>query len=201
MFNSAINNKNLSILYVQGCKTKYNNRQMSDTKKIIIIEEKTKKVKLEKPKKKRVITQSINWETAIEELLDIDDIENTIDENDDTKSCKMILLQIKRKISGYLGQDKEKKLVNRELFVNVQDVIKLFKTSKMICYYCKEKTEIMYEFVREPKQWTLERLDNAFGHNRDNVVISCLRCNLRRRTMAKERYLQTKAMSKIVKLD
>ena len=65
----------------------------------------------------------------------------------------------------------------------------------------KERTEIMYEFVREPRQWTLERLDNSFGHNRDNVVISCLSCNLRRRTMAKERYLQTKAMSKIVKID
>ena len=174
---------------------------MDDTTKKIIIEEKPKKVKLEKPRKKRIITQTINWEKAIEELEKIDDIENTIDENDDTKACKIILLQIKRKISSYLGQDKEKNLVNKELFVNVQDVINLFKTSKMICYYCKEKTEIMYEFVREPKQWTLERLDNSFGHNRDNVVISCLSCNLRRRTMAKERYLQTKAMSNIVKLN
>ena len=174
---------------------------MGYTKKIIIVEEKVKKVKLEKPKKKRVVTQTIQWENALYELENIENIETTIDEKDDTKTCKVILQQIKRKISGYLGQDKEKKLVNRELFVNVQDVITLFKTSKMICYYCKERTEIMYEFVREPKQWTLERLDNSFGHNRDNVVISCLSCNLRRRTMAKERYLQTKAMSKIVKLD
>ena len=71
----------------------------------------------------------------------------------------------------------------------------------MICYYCKERVQIMYEFVREPKQWTLERLDNDFGHNRNNVAIACLHCNLRRRTMAKERYLQTKEMTKIVKLD
>ena len=85
--------------------------------------------------------------------------------------------------------------------MNVQDVINLFKTSEMNCYYCKAKAEIMYEYVREPKQWTLERLDNTLGHNRDNVVIACLSCNLRRRTMAKERYLQTKAMANIVKLD
>ena len=174
---------------------------MDNTKKIIIIEEKPKKVKLEKPKKKRVVTQTIDWEKAVEELEKIENIEEIIDIDEQTKSCKIILQQIKRKISGYLGQDREKDLIDREKFVNTQDVITLFKTSKMICYYCKERTEIMYEFVREPKQWTLERLDNSFGHNRDNVVISCLSCNLRRRTMAKERYLQTKAMSKIIKID
>ena len=65
---------------------------MDDTTKKIIIEEKPKKVKLEKPRKKRIITQTINWEKAIEELEKIDDIENTIDENDDTKACKIILL-------------------------------------------------------------------------------------------------------------
>lgn len=174
---------------------------MDNTKKIIIIEEKPKKVKLEKPKKKRVVTQTIDWEKAVEELEKIENIEEIIDIDEQTKSCKIILQQIKRKISGYLGQDREKNIVDKEKFVNTQDVISLFKTSKMICYYCKERTEIMYEFVREPKQWTLERLDNSFGHNRDNVVISCLSCNLRRRTMAKERYLQTKAMSKIIKID
>ena len=75
------------------------------------------------------------------------------------------------------------------------------KSSNMICYYCKEETMLMYEYVREPKQWTLERLDNSFGHNNDNVVISCLTCNLRRKTMASERYIKTKAMAKIIKLD
>lgn len=174
---------------------------MDNTKKIIIIEEKPKKVKLEKPKNKRLVTQTIHWEKAVEELEKIENIEEIIDIDEETKSCKIILQQIKRKISGYLGQDRDKNLVDKEKFVNTQDVIALFKTSKMICYYCKERTEIMYEFVREPKQWTLERLDNSFGHNRDNVVISCLSCNLRRRTMAKERYLQTKAMSKIIKID
>ena len=59
----------------------------------------------------------------------------------------------------------------------------------------------MYEYVREPKQWTLERMNNSFGHNRDNVVIACLSCNIRRRTMASERYVLTKELGKIVKLD
>jgi len=177
---------------------------MDDTKKIILIEETTKTVKIEKPKRKRIVTQTINWENAIQELEKMDEeisIEETIDQTDDNHLCKIILQQIKKKISSYLAQDRNKKIVNIELFVNIQDVINLFKTSKMICYYCKEKAQIMYEYVREPKQWTLERLNNSQGHNRNNVVIACLSCNLQRRTMATERYLKTKEMTKIVKLD
>ena len=59
----------------------------------------------------------------------------------------------------------------------------------------------MYENVREPKQWTLERLNNNFGHNCDNVVIACLNCNLKRRCIDSERYIKTKEMSKVVKLN
>ena len=175
---------------------------MDDSKKIIFIETKVKKVVLEKPKKKRMVTYSKNWTLAIEELekLETMNVENMI-ETEENKLQKILLKQIKSKISGYAGQDKDKKLYCPEKFVTLTNVIDLMKSSNMICYYCKEETQLMYEYVREPKQWTLERLDNSYGHNNDNVVISCLSCNLRRRTMASERYIKTKEMAKIVKLD
>ena len=50
------------------------------------------------------------------------------------------------------------------------------------------------------KQWTLERIDNGMGHNKDNVEIACLLCNLRRRTMYHERYVFTKQMMNVVKI-
>ena len=175
---------------------------MDDSKKIIFVEPKVKKVVLEKPKKKRMVTLSKNWTLAIEELenLETTNVENMI-ETEENKLQKVLLKQIKSKISGYAGQDKDKKLYCPEKFVTLKNVIELMKSSNMICYYCKEETQLMYEYVREPKQWTLERLDNSYGHNNDNVVISCLSCNLRRRTMASERYIKTKEMAKIVKLD
>ena len=58
---------------------------------------------------------------------------------------------------------------------------------------------MIYEEVRDPKQWTLERIDNTRGHNSDNVEIACLTCNLRRRTMYHERYILTKQMCHITK--
>ena len=175
-----------------------------DSKIIIINNEKqTKKVKTEKPKKKRIITQNNNWEEALKELEEIEEqnIEAIVENNRLRPVSKILLKQIKSKICGYAGQDRLKKLYNPEQFVNLQDVLHLFKTSEMTCYYCKEKTQLMYEYVREPKQWTLERMNNSFGHNRDNVVISCLSCNIRRRTMASEKYVLTKELGKIVKLD
>ena len=78
-------------------------------------------------------------------------------------------------------------------FIDFSFVIHQLQTSPY-CYYCKEPVQLIYEFVREPKQWTLERIDNARGHNRDNVEIACLRCNLRRRMMHHERFIFTKQL-------
>ena len=33
---------------------------------------------------------------------------------------------------------------------------------------------ILYENVREPKQWSVDRINNDLGHNIDNFVLACL---------------------------
>jgi len=52
----------------------------------------------------------------------------------------------------------------------------------------------MYENVREEKQWTLDRIKNDIGHNNDNVVICCLKCNLKRGTINDKKFKFTKQM-------
>jgi hypothetical protein len=113
---------------------------------------------------------------------------------------RLLLEHIRTKISGYKSQDTEKALLSAELFVRLEDVLSLLSGSNLQCYYCREDVKLLYEYVRDPKQWSLERMNNASGHNRDNVVIACLLCNLRRRTMQQERYVVTKQM-RIRKLD
>lgn len=174
-----------------------------DNKKIILIPsiQNSKRVKLVKPKKKRAITQHEHWQNAVDELDKITDQNmDIILKHHEPTLQKIILQQLKYKIGGYMNQDKLKQKLCLEKFVTLQDVIQLLKSSERNCYYCKEETQLLYENVREPKQWTLERLNNDFGHNNDNVVIACLSCNLRRKTMASERYVQTKAMTNIVKI-
>ena len=44
-------------------------------------------------------------------------------------------------------------------------------------------------------QWTLDRIDNELGHNIGNLVISCLKCNLKRRRINKNSFMMTKNMT------
>jgi len=108
--------------------------------------------------------------------------------------CEFASKEIHRKIYGYKSQDIDKKILDETKLVTFKYVIELLFQVNNKCFYCKENVAILYEYVREPKQWTLDRLDNDFGHNHDNVVIACLNCNLRRKTMYHERFVFTKQL-------
>jgi len=41
---------------------------------------------------------------------------------------------------------------------------------------------LLYNKKREQQQWTLERINNNLGHYNENTCVSCLKCNLARRT-------------------
>jgi len=105
------------------------------------------------------------------------------------------------KLKSYTEQDAKKKFApDNGTTITVPETITLLVASEMRCYYCQETTQFLYETVREPKQWTLERLNNEYPHTKDNVVIACLQCNLRRRCMNSERYRKTKQMMEVQKL-
>ena len=120
---------------------------------------------------------------------------------DDFKEvCREMRRQIQNKVSSYKMQDIQKQKFNDDKFVDLNFVISLLHKKELKCFYCRESVYLFYNFVRENKQWTLERIDNSHGHNKDNVEIACLLCNLRRRTMYYERYVFTKQMN-VVKLE
>jgi hypothetical protein len=132
----------------------------------------------------------------------LENIKNLL-ENPDTGSqnptAKIMMQQIQQKINGYRSQDIQKSLYNESEFVDLHYVLQLLTDAENFCYYCKKPVYILYEIVREPKQWTLERLDNKLGHNRGNVKIACLDCNLRRKTMYHERFAFTKQFNVVKK--
>ena len=113
----------------------------------------------------------------------------------------IIIKEIDSKIGGYRSQDQKKGLYDSYKFVDRCTVLSLLSGCDNGCYYCHEKVHILYETAREPKQWTLERIDNGFGHNKDNVVIACLKCNLTRKTMYHERFAFTKQLVIQKKID
>jgi len=177
---------------------------MEDTKKINLLECSTSKnVKTKKDANKRAITHSDKWNfTEIElenenQILYIDELcSNNIKHNN---ICNTIVKEINKKINGYKGQDQKKNLYEPEKIVDIDYVINLLQGSRNKCFYCKKIVKILYENVREPFQWSLDRIDNRFGHNKENLVIACLDCNVSRKTMYHERYAFTKQLSIVKK--
>ena len=120
-------------------------------------------------------------------------------ENESSKSIhKLFIQQIERKMSSYKHQDLEKKVYEPQKIAKYSDVLSLLLEKEAKCFYCFSEIFVLYEKVREGKQWTLDRINNDLGHNTDNIVLACLDCNLKRRCQSKDGFLFTKQL-KIVK--
>jgi hypothetical protein len=116
------------------------------------------------------------------------------------KYVSMFTSHIKSKICSYKHQDILKKKLNEAQLIQFDGVIDLLNNSELKCHYCSQEVYILYEKVREMKQWSLDRIDNNIGHNVGNLVIACLECNLKRRRTNKDAFMFTKNMV-IVKED
>lgn len=155
----------------------------------------TKKISYNKEKKLRIETktwgldnQELTHETQLFELKKISN------ERIKNKYFTKLVSHIKTKLCSYKQQDILKKKFNIEEFVSFEDTLDLLKDCGMKCCYCSENVYILYEHVREMKQWSLDRINNDIGHNKNNLVIACLECNLKRRRTNKDAFMFTKNM-------
>lgn len=176
------------------------NNEFSDIKKITIEDpiknKNTKKINCEKEKKMRVETKTwglneiqLSQETQLNILQSIKN--ETLEKNNYTS---LITSHIKMKICGYKQQDILKKKLEEECLVKFNEVIDLLINCGMKCTYCSQEVYILYERVREMKQWSLDRINNDIGHNSGNLLIACLECNLKRRRTNKDAFMFTKNM-------
>lgn len=117
--------------------------------------------------------------------------------NVDFREKKELRSNLISKINSYKQQDVKKK-INENNLITIEELIEKLVISKLRCFYCKNNICLFYLNVREKMQWTLDRIDNNKNHSNDNTIISCLECNLKRRTKNKDHFLFTKQL-KIVK--
>ena len=179
-----------------------------ETKKIIFTGTTTKyqmkKVdinKEKKEKKKKVETntwglndEELSFDTQLDILKNLfNNLNNTNNIND--KLTNFITSHIKTKMSSYKHQDILKNIFLETDFVTFGHIIELLNSCNMKCHYCACETYLLYEFVREMKQWSLDRINNDIGHNKGNLVIACLECNLKRRRTNKDAFFMTKNLT------
>ena len=122
-----------------------------------------------------------------------------MNKEEDKNASKILIKQIEKKISSYKQQDVDKKVLNNEKIINLKCIIDKLIETEIKCYYCKCKMFVLYENVREPKQWTVDRINNDLGHNNDNFVLACLDCNLKRICRSADKFLFTKQLNIIRK--
>ena len=181
----------------------YPNNENSNTKHIIIEDlqknKNTKKINFEKEKERKMRVETQTWGLNEEQLSQeiqlniLECIKNeTLEKN---KYTALITSHIKTKICSYKQQDILKKRLNEDNLVKFNEVIELLLESKMKCKYCSQEVYILYERVREMKQWSLDRINNDIGHNSGNLLIACLECNLKRRRTNKDAFFMTKNLT------
>ena len=151
----------------------------------------------------RKITNSSRWTFTEEDLNPWNQLSHLNLSN--SKPSKLFQALVRQKIGSYRYQDIGKGMYNAQQFIDFPYTIQLFREfmgkspthlqtdiSGVLCYYCRQPVRLLYASSRDPQQWTIERIDNSIGHNKGNVAIACLQCNLKRRTIHHERYLSSK---------
>jgi len=95
---------------------------------------------------------------------------------------------ISSSLKGYKTQDTENKKFDEQKFINQNDVKNIIFKQGGQCLYCWK--------LCEKDDWSLDRIDNAFGHNNDNCVLSCIQCNVQRSDTLYSIFYRRKALKR-----
>ena len=125
---------------------------------------------------------------------------NKFRHNDDDAVSKIAIQEINKKISGYKQQDRIKKRYDEPQFLTLESVIIKMVECELKCRYCRGEMDVIYDISRESRQWSVDRINNDLGHNLTNFHLACLECNLKRRRRTDEKFLFTKQLNIIKKM-
>jgi hypothetical protein len=108
------------------------------------------------------------------------------------KNDEVVTKSIDKKILCYKYQDIKKKIHDINTIISFQEVKDKLINCDFKCNYCNKIVKVLYKIVRDPLQWTLDRIDNKKNHSNENTLISCLKCNIKRRNINKDSFEFTK---------
>ena len=152
-----------------------------------------KKTKKETKRKKVLDIKNSTVKTSLNEKSQIE-LLNKLYLEEDYDGKKFMQSEVERKINSYKNQDVKKKKYDENKFIKYEECLEKLVISKLKCYYCKKNCLVYYENKLEKQQWTLDRLNNDIGHEKDNVVICCYKCNIKRGRMDDKKFKFTKQL-------
>jgi hypothetical protein len=102
----------------------------------------------------------------------------------DCGEAKAVRTEFRGKLSVYRSGDLKRwgeGCLTKENTPTWEDIAMMMVEKQCKCFYCHVPYIVRYKNVHDPLQWSVDRIDNSKPHSKGNIVISCLRCNLRRR--------------------
>jgi 5-methylcytosine-specific restriction endonuclease McrA len=179
---------------IQGKRNQDKMKQMDDPG--AVIERKVPKSRMTLPDDFYNADQSLGLVILKEQIADISlgvsPPAEVMMDPDNARLLSYIIREIDTKRKAYIYQDKRHEIYDPRYSITTDRIVELLVAAELLCFYCREICQVTYKEAMCRRQWTLDRIDNNYGHNDTNVVIACLDCNLKRGTMDAERFRQGK---------
>lgn len=96
-------------------------------------------------------------------------------------SLNFLAKEITRKVNGYKQQDVKRNLYEPLTLITTHQIRQKLIDEMITCCFCNKNVSLLFDTIRDMKQWTLDRINNNLGHSDKNTKIACLKCNLERR--------------------
>lgn len=109
-------------------------------------------------------------------------------------SHRKVISELRSKLNSYKSQDNKKGRYDVVSFITNEELYEKLVVSKLKCGYCRNEVKLIYYYVRDDFQWTLDRIDNNLGHSSENTIVCCLKCNLQRRLIDSKKFDFTKKL-------
>lgn len=84
---------------------------------------------------------------------------------------------LKKKLNSLKLVDENK---GREFNIDKDYVNNIIQEASNKCKWCSKECKFVGYDNRDIDQWSIDRIDNNYGHIQGNIVLSCLHCNVKR---------------------
>jgi hypothetical protein len=217
IIDSVSNSNSIKKIIITGTNNKYQMNKLKKEPKLIKTRIKINKLNIPQQyfnfNQQLTMLQHINNNINNDNNNDINNDNNNNNNNNDNNDNnndnfinndiinEIIIQEIKNKLHGYKTQDKLKNKYNTNEFININQIIQSLVECNLNCIYCNNNMFILYNNVREPSQWSVDRIDNSLGHINNNYVLACLSCNIKRKAQSKDKFLFASNIKTIIKME
>jgi len=115
--------------------------------------------------------------------------EEGLDFSQISKYIIQLRVKILDKINSHKSYDKSRNIFDEENFIDFEEVFLQICKQEGRCKYCRITVKFLNYQPYQQNQFSIDRIDSTRGHVKNNVHISCLKCNCKKGKKTKKEYI------------